>query len=263
MGEYKIIDMHAHIFPDKIADKAVKAIGDFYGIAMKGKGTASDLLKCGSRAGVNRFVVHSSATKAEQVKSINDYIAFKSKSDEHLIGFGTIHPDFDDIEGEIERIKSLGLKGIKLHPEFQNFKIDDECMFPIYRATQGKLPILMHMGDKARDWSHPKRLAKVIDVFPDLTVIAAHFGGYLLWDQAEQYLVGKKIYMDTSSSLFLLDDGKALDMIRKHGTDRIVFGTDYPVWTHEDELKRLFRLDLNEQERKLILRENICRLLEL
>jgi len=261
MEKQRIIDVHAHIFPEKIAEKAVEAIGNYYGAKMPEKGTADALIESGSQIGVYKYVVHSTATKVEQVEAINDFIAKSVAANSSFIGFGTLHPGFQKIEKEVDRIIRLGLKGIKLHPEFQGFNIDDDGMMPVYQAAQGKLPILMHMGDENKTSSSPERLARVLDMFPGLTVIAAHFGGYMMWDESMKYLVGRNLYFDTSSSLWKLDRIKALDIIRKHGADKILFGTDYPMWSHKDELQRFLKLGLTNEENELILGKNASRLL--
>ena len=260
-NKYEIIDMHAHIFPDKIARKAVKATGNYYGITMSGPGTVGGLLERGGKIGVCKYVVHSSATSAGQVKSINDYIADVQSSHSEFAGFGTLHPGLEDIEPEVKRIIALGLHGIKLHPDFQGFNIDDSSMLPIYKALEGRLPVLFHMGDENSDASSPARLAKVLDMFPGLIVIAAHFGGYKTWDEASEYLIGRSIYMDTSSTLAFISPERAVEMIRRHGVHKMLFGTDYPMWDHEKELQRFLRLDLTEDERYLILHANAEKLL--
>lgn len=259
----RIIDAHVHIFPDKIAEKAVETIGRYYGIPMSCSGTVDDLLVCGRKINVYKYVVHSTATKVEQVESINNYIAEVQKSNSSLIGFGTLHPDLEDVDGETARIMSLGLKGIKLHPDFQGFNIDDENMMPVYRAIEGKLPVLIHMGDEVKTSSRPERLASVIKRFPNLKVIAAHLGGYQMWGESLEYLVGENIYLDTSSTLFILDKESAVDVIRKHGVDKVLFGTDYPMWSHEEELKRFYSLGLTKEEQRLILYENASKLLKI
>jgi len=175
--KYKIFDVHNHIFPDNIAEKAVENIGRYYNFYMYGKGTVEALLESGLQAGVSRYLVHSSATHAGQVKAINNYISGVVNAHNNMIGFGTLHFSVENIDAEVERIIALGLKGIKLHPEFQHFVIDEPSMMPVYKAIAGKLPLLIHMGDQNQDSSSPLRLARIIDKFPDLVVIAAHFGG--------------------------------------------------------------------------------------
>lgn len=256
-----IIDIHAHIFPDRIAEKAVASIGRYYGVKMRHSGTVANLLRSGSNINVSKYVVHSSATVVEQVKSINDYIAQIQASHPELVGFATLHPGLKDIAAETERIIRLGLKGIKLHPEFQHFSIDDDDMMPIYEAAEGRLPVLMHMGDENVDSSSPVRLARVLDRFPDLVVIAAHFGGYRMWDLSCEYLIGRNVYLDTSSTLAFISPERAADMIRKHGPEKMLFGSDFPMWDHREELDRFLAIGLTEEEQRSILYGNAEKLL--
>jgi len=260
-SEFSIIDFHAHIFPEKIAEKAVQSIGGYYGLPMQGTGTVEGLLESGGPHQVMRYVVQSTATRPEQVRAINDFISETCRQDERLIGFGTLHPDMQDLQGELDRFEALGLVGIKLHPDFQDFSIDDPAAMRIYALAQGRFPVLVHMGDENRDTSSPKRLSVVLDRFPYLVLIAAHLGGYQMWDESLRLLAGRNLYLDTSSSLEFLEPAKALEIIRKHGVDRVLFGTDYPMWKHEDELERFARLELTPAERELILWKNAARLL--
>jgi len=259
----RIIDAHVHIFPEKIAEKATESIGNYYRIPMFANGTIEDLISNGEKINVYKYIVHSTATKVEQVESINNFIAETQSKNRKFIGFGTLHPGLDDVEFEVNRIISLGLKGVKLHPDFQDFNIDDTCMMPIYRAVEGKLPVLIHMGDEEKTSSSPERLAKVIEIFPNLKIIAAHLGGYHMWGDSMKYLVGKNIYFDTSSTLAILDKEKVTDIIRRHGVEKVLFGTDYPMWSHEEELQRFYNLDLTDEERELILWKNTSRLLDI
>lgn len=263
--KYNIIDMHAHIFPDKVAERAVASIGQYYGVPMVGGGTIQGLLESGKKINVHKYVVHSTATRIEQVNTINGFIADAKSANPSFIGFGTLHPrmEYGDIQTEVERIISLGLMGIKLHPEFQDFYIDDERALAIYEAIEGKLPLLIHMGDENKTSSSPERLAKIMDMFPNLIIIAAHLGGYRMWRESMSYLVGRNLYLDTSSSLWFLDKEKAVEIIRKHGVKKVVFGTDYPMWNHVDEMERFNRLGLTEDEKALILWKNAERLLKL
>lgn len=162
-----IIDAHAHIFPDKIAARAADGISQFYGMRVLFDGTVGSLLEINHRAGIDMALVQSVATVPEQVHNINSFIAEQVKlHPREFVGFGALHPDFPGIEAETERIISLGLKGIKLHPDFQQFNIDDEHAFPIYEAAEGRLLILFHVGDNRYDFSSPKRLYNVMKRFP-------------------------------------------------------------------------------------------------
>lgn len=266
-----IIDAHAHIFPDKIAEKATAGISGFYdGMQMQYTGTVSELLKSGTEAGVDRFIVQSVATVHEQVTSINDFIAKSVREHpDRLIGFGALHPDFPDINGETDRIISLGLRGIKLHSDFQRFNIDDERAFSIYEAAQGRLPILFHVGDPRGDRSSPERLIRVAKLFPRLVIIAAHLGGWTVWDNGAELFARFRekhpksvIYTDCSSSLYALPPEHAAKLIRKIGAERVMWGTDFPMWNAKEELERFERMPLTTREREMILSENALELLK-
>lgn len=260
---YDIVDVHAHIYPDKIAKKAVDAVGKFYDIPMDEEGTASSLINEGKKCKVKKYVVHSVATTPAQTHSINSFI--KSQMDAHpeFIGFSALHPDSCDFDKDFEEMKKLGLYGIKLHPDFQKFNIDDKKAFEIYKRAEGKYPILFHMGDARYNFSEPIRLRRVRERFPNLTIIAAHFGGYQAWDKARKELCGNDIYFDTSSSLYFIDNNYALERIHEYGVDKMLFGTDFPMWNYEEELNRFLALDLNENERIKILGANARKLLNI
>ena len=257
---YEICDAHAHIFPKKISEKAVSSIGDFYSIPMSCKnGISDELIECGDKIGVSHYLVCSTATVPHQVESINSFIINECELHPEFVGFGTLHPDYDNIEKEVDRIISSGLRGIKIHPDFQEFYIDDDKAEKIYRAIEGKLPILIHMGDPRYDYSRPKRLENVMKAFPKLEVFAAHLGGYERWDEAITCLFGKNIHFDTSSSLEFLSPDYARDIIRGFGVDNIFFGTDFPMWDHYGEIQRFMRLSLNDDENKKILGDNFIK----
>lgn len=262
----EIINAHAHIYPEKIAKKATAAIGQFYDIDMQtSAGTAEKLIEDGKRAGIGRYVVHSVATTAHQVRSINDFI--KKEMDEHpeFIGFMTLHPDLDEaeIEKEIERCMKSGFKGVKLHPDFQKFYIDGENAEKIYRAVGSKLPILLHMGDDRYEFSRPYRLANVAKKHAEVNFIAAHFGGYRCWDRIDSLKGLDNVYFDTCSSLAFIGAEKAKEIINLFGVDRFFFGTDFPMWNAELELARFNEIDLTDEEREKILAKNLKKLLKI
>lgn len=259
-----IINAHAHIFPDKIAERAVSGINQFYDLEMGFDGRLSTLLELEGKAGVDKFIVQSVATVPAQVQSINNFIADCVKQyPDKLIGFCTIHPDYPDIEGELDRAAEMGLKGVKIHPDFQRFCIDEEKALRIYRHIEGKMPILVHTGDYRYEYSKPERMARVLDMFPNLDVIGAHFGGWSEWEAAATAYRGKKIYVDTSSTMYALSPEKVRELIDIFGVDYVLFGTDYPMWSAEEELKMLSKVPLTEEEREKILHINAERLLRL
>lgn len=261
----KIFDAHVHIFPDKIAAKAAVNIGRFYDIPMHFDGSVAALMALIDKAGVSGCLVHSVATSPAQTESINNFISDSVKANPtRFVGFCSVHPDMEKklLEAEIDRAISLGLKGIKLHPDFQKFAIDDRKAYNIYEiADDRRLPILFHTGDYRYEWSSPKRLASVLKDFPALTVIGAHFGGWSEWDEGEKYLAEREnVYVDTSSSLYSITPEKAKEYINAFGVDRVMFGTDYPMWDVNDELKLIERVDISDSDREKIMYKNACRL---
>ena len=157
---------------------------------------------------------------------------------------------------------SLGLRGIKLHPDFQKFNIDDKHAMELYEVIDGRLPILFHTGDKRFSYSSPQRLAVAAKRFPRQKMIGAHFGGYTEWNAAQQCLLDiENVYVDSSSSLFAISPEKAKRYIEAFGSERVFFGTDYPMWNGREELERFDKIDLTDSEREQILSGNICRFL--
>ncbi len=255
--EYEIIDAHAHIFPSKIAQKASVTIGEFYDTEMKYTGDSETILKSGGEIGVSKYLVCSTATVPQQTSNINSFIIDECNKHPEFIGFGTLHPETENMEAEIEKIIAGGLKGVKIHPDFQKFNIDDEKVFSIYELCEGRLPVLVHMGDDRYEFSRPHRLLNVIKVFPELKVIAAHFGGYQCWDEAIECLTDKEnIYFDTSSTLGFIPLEKAKEISRHFDTDKLMFGTDFPMWDHKEELERFLSLGYSSEDNKKILSGN-------
>ena len=257
-----IIDTHAHIYPDKIALKAAASIGDFYKIPMNLDGTLGTLLRAGEEAGVSRFLVQSVAVTWERVHSINDFIA--RSVEEHprqLIGFGAMHPDHPEMEKELDRLMGMGLKGIKLHPDFQHFCLDDSAAIRLFEAmAERNLPLLVHTGDKRYPYSAPEKMARALDRVPSLRAICAHLGGWSVWSDAWKMLAGRgNVYVDCSSSLYALEPEEAVKIIHRYKADHVFFGTDYPMWTPKEEIERVLALPLTEEEREMIFHRNFER----
>ena len=262
----EIINAHAHIYPEKIAAKATDTIGIFYDIKMEmPAGTAERLIEDGRKAGITRHVVHSVATTAHQVRSINEFIKREVEAHPEFIGFITLHQDLteEEINSEVEWALANNMHGIKLHPDFQKFNIDDEAVEKFYRAASGKLPILFHIGDDRYDYSKPYRLVNMAKKYPDVDFIAAHFGGYRCWADAYMYEGLSNVYFDTCSSLPFISSDEARRLIDMHGAERFFFATDFPMWDATTELERFNAIPLSDEEREMILSGNIKRLLKL
>lgn len=222
-------------------------------------GTLGQLMAHGEAAGISRFLVHSVAVTPSRVHSINDYLMrVSAEHPDRLIGFGTLHPDYEDVPGELDRIKAGGLHGVKLHPDIQTFLLDDRRAVAMFRAMAERgLPALVHTGDYRYAYSQPERMAHVLDQVPDLKVICAHLGGWSVWKEAWRVLAGRpNVWVDTSSSLYALEPEEAARIIRRYGADRAFFGTDYPMWDPEEEMARFLRLPLTDGEREQIFHLN-------
>ena len=256
-----VIDVHAHIYPEKIASKAVEAIGNFYGKSMQGKGTSENLLLSMEQTPITNFVVHSVATNARSVESINDFIAAECSKHPEFIGFMSMHQDYANPEKEIERALSLGLKGMKIHPDTQMVNLDDPKLMEIYEIIQGRLPIIIHVGDYRHDYSHPRRLKNVLHTFPDLVVDAAHFGGWSIPEVAFDILGEERCFVDMSSSLFWLGTRRTKELCHLYGTDRILFGSDFPMWNIVEEYNTFVGIDFSEDELENMLWHNAERFL--
>ena len=176
-----------------------------------------------------------------------------------------MHQDLseEEVKREVEWALANGLRGIKLHPDFQKFNIDDEVAEKFYRAAEGKMPILLHMGDDRYEYSKPARLVRMAKKYPKLNFIAAHFGGYRCWDDSPMYKGLDNVYFDTCSSLPFITTERAKELIDMFGADRFFFATDFPMWDAKSELERFYKIPLTDGEREMILAANIKRLLNL
>ena len=261
----KIFDAHCHIYPEKIARAACDGIGQFYNMKFEKVGTVERLMRKSEESNITGFLVHSVSTTPLQVPSINRFLASEVKAHpDKLIGFGTLHPASEDIQGDFENLLELGLKGVKLHPDFQEFSLDSDEAYNICKVFAGKVPLLCHTGDYRFNRSNPDQLLVLMDRLPDLVVIAAHFGGWSVWDDAVAKLAGhKNLYVDTSSTTNVKDASYVRDLIHAYGVEQVLYGTDFPMWDIEEDLERFFKLGLTREEEDAILYGNAKKLLNL
>jgi predicted TIM-barrel fold metal-dependent hydrolase len=245
----KLFDIHTHIYPAAIAAKAAASIREFYDLdTHEMDGTADTLIAKGTQAGIERFLILPVAMRPDRTRHINDFILEQLAQQPRFLGFGTVHAGMENIVDEVEYVISKGLRGLKMHPDSQQFAIDDPRLFPVYEAASGRIPVMLHMGDKRYDFSHPARLKKVLQQFPKLQVIATHFGGYSMYETAYELLHDADCVFDVSSSLMFMDDGVAEKYIRNYGVERMAFGTDYPLWDPVVETRRFQQLKLTDAE---------------
>ena len=258
----EFFDIHAHIFPPHVAEKVIAQLEGYYGFKWEGTGVYEDLISSMDEAGVRRCTIFSCATKPEQVETANTYLAsLQEKFPERFCCFGTMHPAYHDIPGELKRLKSMELKGLKIHPDFQRINIDDPGMIKIYDLVGDSLPMLFHIGDPYQDYSAPKRLGRVLDMMPHLKVIAAHLGGYRAWAEGQKYLVGRDLWLDSSSTIGYLPPEKAKEIILAHGCDKVLWGSDYPARRHNKAVEDIKLLGLTSEQEEMLFYRNAEKLL--
>jgi len=260
----RLIDIHSHIYPDEIAQKATDSVQEFYHIGdRKMHGTAAQLLEQGAKAGIAQFVILPVAIRPDRVQGINNFIYQKTQEESRFIGCGTVHAAMEGIGDEVDRIAAMGLKGIKMHPDSQRFAIDDLRLFPMYEAVEGKMPVILHMGDERYDYSHPVKLRRILDLFPRLQVIAAHFGGYSMYETACDLLKDTNCVFDVSSSMMFMPKGVPERYINIYGAERMAFGTDFPMWDPVTETNRFLQLKLTTDQLEQIGHKTAQRILKL
>lgn len=263
-----VIDFHTHAFPDKIAERAISGLVKNSGEMFPpcSDGTLGGLLCNMDNFGVDISVVQPVITKASQLKTLNEWA--RGIESERIVSFGGIYPHTDDYKRDIDFVVSLGLKGLKFHPEYQDFLLDDEKMLPIYDyALNRGLILLFHAGFdpafKAPYRSNPKAFANISKRLGGGTIIAAHLGGGRQWDEVLEHLCGSEVYLDTSMGFKYYGEEQFLKILKAHGANKILFGSDSP-WSRADEELKIFNsLPISDVEKEKILYGNAKRLLNL
>ncbi|MBQ3230911.1 MAG: amidohydrolase family protein [Clostridia bacterium] len=264
----EIIDIHTHVWPDKIAIRAADNIVNYYSLSRQGDGSVEGIFRGAEEFENIRFVISSATLKPDiaHAQVGNDFLINTASNDPRFIPLASFHPliDFDETVRELERCKALGAKGIKIHSDFQRFFVDDANAIEIYKeAARLKLPILFHAGDKNTDFSTPKRIRNILEKLPELTIIAAHMCGYSVWDEAKEYLIGTPVYTDTSEARLGMDANSLYNLIDQHGVERVMFGSDYPLWRTDFAFHELEECALTDAEKDLIYCENAKKVFDL
>lgn len=245
-------DIHTHAFRSPIAHKAVEHLHNHYGIDPVGNGLIEDLLARLKSAGIERCTVHTAAMTPGQVRPANNWAIELQQAYPQVVAFGSVHPDHKAWESELDRLERKGVRGLKIHPEFQNVRLDSPGMMRIFEAARDRFIFMIHIGDKQQpdeNPSCPMKFMRVKKNFPRLNMIAAHLGGYQHWKWALECLIGRNVYIDTSSSLPFMDDDTLHAIFRRHPREKILFGSDYPIFDPGAEAERLkSRLSLTSRE---------------
>ena len=229
-----VIDFHTHIFPDKIAAASIAHLENVSGVTAATNGTLEGLLASMEKNNVDLSVILPVVTKPSQFESVNRFAAeVNQKYKGKLISFGGIHPDSEDYKRELDKIKELGLPGIKLHPDYQKVMIDDERNMRIieYADSLG-LMIMVHagidIGLPPPVHCPPDKAARVIDALKPEKMILAHFGGWKQWEEVYELLAGRNVYFDTSFTFDYIEQDMFLKILEKHGYEKVLFATDSP-----------------------------------
>ena len=263
-----IIDFHVHAFPDALAAKALPLLSKCSGgVKPNYDATISGLESYLAKNNVDYAVVLNIATNPHQEKKVNDF-AISLLEKKNIIPFGSVHPDSPNALSELERLEKAGIRGVKLHPDYQHFFVDDEKMFPIYKkiAELGFITVFhagVDIGYPKPVHCTPERLLRVLDLFDDAPVVAAHFGGWLLWDSVLEDLCGTKVYLDTAFSSGKMPPDYAKELIKAHGADKVLLGSDMPWSDTLDEVRFVQSLDLSAEDEEKILSNNAKRLLNI
>ncbi len=260
-----IIDFHTHCYPDRIAARAIENVG-ILGLNASFDGTLSGLKKSMSDCGIDISLNLPLVNSPETTRGVNAWAAKNNSFP--VYSLGSVHPLDPDPTATIEWLKSLGLRGIKMHPEYQQFSFDDSTLEPIWKACiEHDMFMLTHAGEdigfEPPPKSNPQSLANFHHRFPELTLVLAHLGSWGLWQEVEKHLIGLPIYLDLAFVLGMLDDTKLVEIIRAHGSEKVLFGTDTPWRGQHETLEKFNNLQLTKQESDNILYNNAAVLLGL
>jgi hypothetical protein len=260
-----IIDFHTHAFPDALAERAMAhLLAETDQVTAFLDGRLSSLLGSMDAAGIATSVLCSIATKPSQFEPIFQWS--KAIGSDRIVPLASVHPQDPAGPQRVRDIAAAGLKGIKMHPYYQDFDMDDPLLDPLYAAIEEEgLLLTMHTGfDFAFEWvdrAGPKRISDVLERFPGLKLVTTHLGSWQQWDAVERYLIGKPIYMETSFSVQYLPPEQLRRMLLAHPPEYLLFGSDSP-WTDQvAQIEALSALGLGEALEKKIFFENAQTLL--
>jgi predicted TIM-barrel fold metal-dependent hydrolase len=259
-----IIDFHTHAFPDMVAAKAIPALAKEGKVRSHTQGTVNSLLASMDRAGIKRSVVCSIATRPAQFEPILAWSA--AIQSPRLIPLPSIHPVDADAVAKVFRLKAENFSGIKLHPYYQDFFLDEERLNPLYEAlSETEMLLVVHCGydiafPRIRR-ADPAQILSVQKRFPHLKLITTHLGGWDIWNEVEEMLIGREIFMEISFALSYLSPEQAVRMLNNHPTDFLLFGSDSPWDDQLEAIDRLKKLNLSPERLDRILGYNAERLL--
>lgn len=261
-----LIDFHTHAFPDSVAAKAIPALEEKGNVKACLDGTVAGLLRSMDKAGIDASVLCSIATRPSQFDSILNWSEMVRSA--RIIPFPSVHPDDADVVARIGLIRNRGFKGVKMHPYYQEFCVDEERMYPIYEAvSQHSLALVMHTGFDIgfpRDpIASPARIARVLDLFPDMKLVLTHMGAWDQWGEVEERLLGKPVWMECSYSFNFMTKKQAVSMLNRHPCEYLLFGSDSPWGDQVLSLETVRGFSLSSERESAFLGGNAARLLGL
>lgn len=266
-GIQKVIDFHTHIFPEKIAQKTIHALEKRASIKAYTDGTLSGLEKSMDQSGVTLSVIQPVITRPEQFSSINEYARKLNLTKSNILSFGAVHPSSEHYKEELKALKDMGFKGIKIHPDYQDMNFDDiRMMHLVNEASRLDLSILVHagidIGLPSPVHCTPAMAERVINEVQPKRLVLAHMGGWKCYDEVEERLIGRNVFLDTAFSLEYMQPEQLLQMIRNHGSERILFATDSPWSGQKEYVNQISHLPLEEAQIENILYRNAEALLQ-
>ncbi len=258
-------DCHVHAFNDKIAERAISTLEkNPDGYKSLTNGTLEDTRRKLKEEGISRALMLPIATKPTQQTIINNWAS--EVQDDFFTCFGSVHPYAENVIEELERVKALGLHGIKLHPDFIDVMVDDEKMIAIYKkCAELNLPVVIHCGidPSFKDNVHafPQATARAVEACSETTFILAHLGGVFQWDDVEKYLIGKDVYFDTAFTAHPFEENAITKeqierIIKNHGVEKILFASDMPWDSPKNIIEIISSIDLTESEKEMIFYKN-------
>lgn len=260
-----ITDIHTHAFPDAMAERAIRTLqGETDKAVARLDGRVSSLLDSMDKAGIDRAVICSIATKPSQFEKILEWS--KQIRSRRIIPFPSVHPADPEAPARIRQIAAAGLKGVKLHPYYQTFEIDAPLMHPLYEEIRALgLILLCHTGfdiafprDRIAD---PRRIARVLEAFPGLKFVASHLLSWDDWDEVERHLLGKPVYTDFSMTIEFAGEARTRSLLLRHPREYVLFGTDSPWQDQSEEMARFRAFKLGADWEQAVLQDNARRLL--
>ncbi len=262
-----MIDFHLHAFPDAIAERAIAKLSQVAKLQPQTDGTVKGLLDYMQHYGITQGAIMPVATKPEQQQGINLWARDVQAANAELVCFGSAYPGAADCYNEIKHIRDLGLKGVKLHPDYQNFFFNDPQHFAFYeKVIEEGLPLMIHAGNDPFSpqvvHATPRMIREVADRYPELTMIAAHMGGCRMPDEAEEALIGTNVYIDISMSVEYTPPEQMKRMIANHGADKVLFASDVPWGNAGRNIEALNTYELTDEQKQLIFEGNARRLIQ-